>query len=105
MATTNLVSTTTFLILINVHHRIHLLHPTMAANPESHISKGALGVIFSANGDTNQAFPQPVLQCLQIRPLSNAQQQNGPERYRVVFSDVNNYVQSMLATRQWSSSS
>lgn len=46
-------------------------------------------------------FPVPVLQCLQIKPLA-AQAQGGTaqaERYRVVLSDMNNYVQCMLATQ------
>lgn len=44
----------------------------------------------------------PVLQCVQIKPLA-PRQPNGPERYRVVFSDVRNFVQSMLATRMYNS--
>lgn len=40
----------------------------------------------------------PVLQCLQIKPLG-AQPNGGGERYRIVLSDVNNYVQCMLATQ------
>ena len=43
---------------------------------------------------------QPVLQCVQVKPLPA---QNGAqERFRVVFSDMRNYVQSMLATRKYS---
>lgn len=38
-----------------------------------------------------------MVQCVQIKPM---QQGNGEatERYRVVFSDTKNYVQTMLAT-------
>lgn len=39
----------------------------------------------------------PVLQCVQVKPLAGAQ--GGPERFRVVFSDISNFVQSMLASR------
>ena len=41
---------------------------------------------------------QPILQCVQIKPLAG--QQGAQERYRVVFSDIINFVQSMLATRK-----
>ena len=41
---------------------------------------------------------KPVLQCVQIKPLMG--QQGTAERYRVVFSDIRNFVQSMLATRK-----
>ncbi|MCJ1251277.1 Replication factor A protein 1 [Trapelia coarctata] len=40
---------------------------------------------------------KPVLQCVQIKPLVG--QQGTTERYRVVFSDIRNFVQSMLATQ------
>ncbi|KAL9095454.1 MAG: hypothetical protein Q9165_002325 [Trypethelium subeluteriae] len=36
------------------------------------------------------------MQCLQVRPTPNAQ--GGPERFRVVFSDINNFIQSMIGT-------
>ncbi|KAI9849764.1 MAG: Replication factor A protein 1 [Thelocarpon superellum] len=70
----------------------------MASDAESHISKGSLTTIFNAGTETDANALQPVLQCLQIKPLAS-QQQNGPERFRVVFSDVNNFAQSMLATQ------
>ncbi len=46
-------------------------------------------------------FPVPILQCLQIKPLA-VQMANGqpaPPRYRVVMSDLRNYIQCMLATQ------
>ncbi|KAI4164807.1 MAG: hypothetical protein LQ342_001439 [Letrouitia transgressa] len=58
----------------------------------SHVDQGSLQAIFNSNENL-----QPVLQCVQVKPL--ASQQGGPERYRVVFSDVLNFVQSMLATQ------
>lgn len=42
----------------------------------------------------------PVLQCVQIKPLG-PQGEGNAERFRVVLSDVNNFVQSMLATRKY----
>lgn len=41
----------------------------------------------------------PVLQCLQIKTLGAKGPDAGPERYRIVLSDVRNYVQCMLATQ------
>ena len=38
-----------------------------------------------------------MLQCVQVKAI--AAQPGSPERYRVVFSDINNFVQSMLATQ------
>lgn len=40
---------------------------------------------------------EPIVQCVQIKPLPP--QPNSAERYRAVFSDISNYVQTMLATR------
>lgn len=57
-----------------------------------------LSAIFNSNADPNTAVSQPVLQCVQVKPLLG--QQGAPERFRVVFSDINNFVQSMLATRK-----
>lgn len=48
--------------------------------------------------DPNNAPKQPVFQCVQIKPLAG--QQGVAERFRVVFSDIRNFVQSMLATRK-----
>jgi replication factor A1 len=48
----------------------------------------------------NSRFPVPILQCLQIKTLeSKAATAGAAERYRVVLSDTQNYVQSMLATQ------
>lgn len=40
----------------------------------------------------------PILQCVQIKPLQGAS--GTVERFRVVFSDIRNFIQSMLATRE-----
>ncbi|GMG13997.1 unnamed protein product [Aspergillus oryzae] len=46
--------------------------------------------------DAASQILEPVVQCVQIKPLPP--QQNNQERYRAVFSDISNYVQTMLAT-------
>ncbi|OLN85970.1 Replication factor A protein 1 [Colletotrichum chlorophyti] len=65
---------------------------------ESKITKGALEAIFNDPEGAATRFPVPILQCLQIKPLA-AQAGGGAERYRIVLSDVHNYVQCMLATQ------
>ncbi|KAL1898793.1 Replication factor A protein 1 [Sporothrix stenoceras] len=64
------------------------------------ISRGAFSVIFNDPEKGKEQFPVPILQCLQIKPLGNQQPGGtGGERYRVVLSDMEHYVQSMLATQ------
>lgn len=65
------------------------------------ITQGALDAIFNDPDHVDQRFPVPFLQCLQIKPLAAQQNAGGqqPERYRVVLSDIRNYVQCMLATQ------
>ena len=60
----------------------------------SAVDVGSLQAIFQ---NTAGRVEQPVVQCVQIKPM---QQSTGEatERYRVVFSDTKNYVQTMLAT-------
>ena len=58
----------------------------------------ACSAIFDSKDDPNAAVAQPILQCVQVKPLAG--QAGAPERFRVVFSDINNFVQSMLATRK-----
>ncbi|EFX03800.1 replication protein a DNA-binding subunit [Grosmannia clavigera kw1407] len=75
----------------------------MAAAAERQITRGALAAIFSDPESARTQFPVPVLQCLQIKPLgpppNGAAGAAGSERYRVVLSDVDNFVQTMLATQ------
>ncbi|ROT37719.1 replication factor-A protein [Sodiomyces alkalinus F11] len=66
-------------------------------DPASRISRGALNAIFTDPDNVATKFPVPILQCLQIKPLGG--QPGSVDRYRIVLSDVNNYVQSMLATQ------
>jgi len=42
---------------------------------------------------------EPIVQCVQIKALPA--QPGQAERYRAVFSDIANYVQTMLATRMF----
>lgn len=49
--------------------------------------------------DTKTPVHEPVVQCVQVKPLPP--QPGHQERYRAVFSDISNYVQTMLATRKW----
>ena len=59
--------------------------------------------MFNDPEGANSRFPVPILQCLQIKTL----EAKGPgpdgsgaaERYRIVLSDIRNYVQCMLATQ------
>ena len=41
---------------------------------------------------------QPVVQCVQVKPMNN--NQNGVERWRVVMSDSVNFMQGMLGQRE-----
>ncbi|RYO92346.1 hypothetical protein DL766_010344 [Monosporascus sp. MC13-8B] len=73
-----------------------------AAAAQQAITQGALDAIFNDPDHVAQRFPVPVLQCLQIKPLAAQPAAGGagqPERYRVVLSDLSNYVQCMLATQ------
>ncbi|PGH03823.1 replication factor A1 [Blastomyces parvus] len=64
------------------------------ADPASEITVGALSAIFD---DSKPKVAEPILQCLQVKPLPA--QPNSPERFRAVFSDITNYIQTMLATQ------
>lgn len=55
--------------------------------------------IFNDPATLERQFPVPVCQCVQIKALSS-NTEGGAERYRVVLSDITNFVQSMLATRK-----
>ncbi|KAH8194655.1 hypothetical protein TruAng_011173 [Truncatella angustata] len=71
-----------------------------AAEAQQAITQGALDAIFNDSANVGQRYPVPVLQCLQIKPLAAGPAAGGgAERYRVVLSDVRNYVQCMLATQ------
>ncbi|KAI0134186.1 replication factor-a protein 1 [Xylariales sp. AK1849] len=69
------------------------------AGAQQAITQGALDAIFNDPTNVDKRFPVPVLQCLQIKPLAGQPAAGGAERYRVVLSDLRNYVQCMLATQ------
>ena len=60
-------------------------------------------IIVNAPKDPQEAFPNPVLQCVQIRPMNAAPQAGAPDRYRIVLSDIDQFSQGMLATRWYPS--
>ncbi|GAB1313920.1 Replication factor A protein 1 [Madurella fahalii] len=67
---------------------------------EQHITRGVIDAIFNDPDRATSQFPVPVLQCLQIKTLEAKVGGTGAsDRYRVVLSDMNNYVQCMLATQ------
>lgn len=59
-----------------------------AANP--------LSAIFNDSDKAEKDHPVPVLQCLQVKQMAPSAHMG--DRYRLVISDGQNYVQSMLAT-------
>lgn len=44
------------------------------------------------------SVPEPVLQCVQIKSMAAKTGDTVSERFRVIFSDTENFIQSMLAT-------
>ncbi|KAK2731764.1 Replication factor A protein 1 [Myotisia sp. PD_48] len=56
------------------------------------ISTGALSAMFE---NSNAKIEQPILQCLHIKPIAVQQ----TERFRVVFSDIINYVRTILPSQ------
>ncbi|KAI1005816.1 Replication factor A protein 1 [Podosphaera aphanis] len=62
------------------------------------ITQGALDAIFNNPSRLDPEFAMPICQCVQIKTLTS-NQEGAPERYRLVLSDVKNFVQSMLATQ------
>ncbi|RDL37865.1 putative single-stranded DNA-binding protein 68k chain [Venustampulla echinocandica] len=70
----------------------------MADAAQAQISRGALNAIFNDPDNVARNFPVPICQCVQIKALGSTGE-NPSERYRLVLSDVDNFVQSMLATQ------
>ncbi|KAF4121108.1 replication factor A1 [Geosmithia morbida] len=61
------------------------------------LSRGALDAIFNDPEKAEKMFPVPVLQCLQVKQMAPSAQAG--DRWRLVISDGEHYVQSMLATK------
>jgi replication factor A1 len=51
--------------------------------------------------DAPNKIQEPVLQCVQIKPMAAKAGGDSQERYRLIFSDTVNFIQSMLATRKY----
>ncbi|KAL2148665.1 hypothetical protein VTH82DRAFT_1812 [Thermothelomyces myriococcoides] len=67
---------------------------------EAEITQGAIEAIICDPQRAAAQFPVPVLQCLHIKFLENKNPSvPGPDRYRLVLSDIRHYVQCMLATQ------
>ncbi|CBY01885.1 hypothetical protein IAQ61_006485 [Plenodomus lingam] len=63
---------------------------------EQVITQGAIKNIFDPNG---APADQPILQCVQIKPMEpKAGEPNPVQRFRVVLSDIRNFIQTMIAT-------
>ncbi|KAF2753828.1 subunit of heterotrimeric replication factor [Pseudovirgaria hyperparasitica] len=56
------------------------------------ISQGSLRAIFEGTPSAN-----PILQCVQIKAMENKSGEG--ERYRIVLSDISNFIQTMMATQ------
>lgn len=69
----------------------------MAAAAASALSRGSLDAIFNDTDKAAKLFPVPVMQCLQVKKMMPSAQ--GGDRYRLVMSDGDHYVQTMLATQ------
>ena len=54
-------------------------------------------LIFNAPDKATKQFPVPIMQCLQVKQMAPSAQ--GGDRYRLVMSDGQHYVQTMLATQ------
>jgi replication factor A1 len=66
----------------------------MSTDAASRIDQGSLEAIF--DGPPGQSLT-PIVQCVQVKPLTGSTAPS--ERFRVVFSDIKNFVQTMLATQ------
>jgi hypothetical protein len=72
-------------------------HPAQQrSSSRSHTDDDIYSAIFD---QSKPQVPQPIVQCVQIKSLPA--QPGQAERYRAVFSDIQNYVQTMLATRMF----
>ncbi|KAK6093510.1 Replication factor A protein 1 [Batrachochytrium dendrobatidis] len=69
----------------------------MNPQPEISLSTG----IFQSNNELPEgtAYPEAIVQVLNIKKVPNGQGQPGMERYRLMISDGVNYIQSMIASQ------
>jgi replication factor A1 len=73
-----------------------LFSPALVAPPAPQRLTRA-SVIFNDPDKAAKLFPVPVMQCLQIKQMAPSAQ--GGDRYRLVMSDGEHYVQTMLGTQ------
>lgn len=73
----------------------------MIGNPQSAaremITQGVLNAIFNHSDQLDKDFPEPVYQCLQMKSFSSEQV---GERWRLVLSDIEHFVQCILVSQQ-----
>lgn len=62
----------------------------MANDAHSAITQGCLRRVFGG-----EDVVDPIVQCVQIKPMQSGA--GGVERFRVVFNDTVNFIQSMIA--------
>ncbi|KAF2204931.1 replication protein-like protein A 70 kDa DNA-binding subunit [Delitschia confertaspora ATCC 74209] len=63
---------------------------------EQAITQGSIRAIFDPNGST---IDHPVMQCVQLKTIEpKAGDQSAQPRFRIVLSDMRNFIQTMLAT-------
>ncbi|KAM0139113.1 hypothetical protein ACHAP3_003381 [Botrytis cinerea] len=65
---------------------------------KAQITQGALNAIFNDTDRVIKDFPVPVCQVVQVKPMG-AGVDGQAERFRLVVSDIQNFVQCMLATQ------
>ncbi|KAJ9641719.1 uncharacterized protein PV06_03743 [Exophiala oligosperma] len=70
----------------------------MSSNPAAALARIDAGSLQDIFEDKPGRIQQPVMQCVQIKGI--AASSGGPERYRVIFNDTRNYIQTMLAVHQ-----
>ncbi|KAL5596839.1 hypothetical protein BROUX41_006477 [Berkeleyomyces rouxiae] len=66
---------------------------------QSALSAGAISLIFTDRDRVVETFGEPVVQCLQVRPMNKDGGAGGNDRYRLVLSDSINYVQCVMGVQ------
>jgi len=80
--------------------RLHRAHWSKQFSPANlRRPTDSSSAIFNDPERATRDFPVPILQCLQIKTLDGKTPGAAPARYRLVLSDIQNYVQCMLATQ------
>jgi hypothetical protein len=78
----------------------HLVSPSISKDVNMADAAGVLSAGVLRGVTEGQVVENPIVQCVQIKPMS-ANQATGQERWRVVFNDSINFMQGMLASRTW----